>query len=53
MAENLEKAWKKQTAAAITTDGYEIERELKKPERQRMVELKRSKERSHHIQMGF
>ena len=43
----------KQTAAAITTCGYEIERELKKPERQRMVELKRSKERSHHIQMGF
>lgn len=43
----------KQTAAAITTCGYEIERELKKPERQRMVELKRSKERSRHIQMGF
>ena len=43
----------KQTAAAITTCGYEIERELKKPERQRMVELRRKKERSHHIQMGF
>ena len=43
----------KQTAAAITTCGYEIERELKKPERQRIVELKRSKERSRHIQMGF
>ena len=43
----------KQTATAITTCGYEIERELKKPERQRMVELRRKKERSHHIQMGF
>lgn len=33
----------KQTAAAITTCGYEIERELKKPERQRMVEIIRQK----------
>lgn len=35
----------KQTAAAITTCGYEIERELKKPERQRMVEIIRQKRR--------
>lgn len=35
----------KETKRAITNCGYEIERELKKPERQRIVERKRERER--------